>query len=452
MIWALLGPSIILLTQAVAALVVADGFGLVNLSAYGHRTALLVAICVLVLVTAAELSVGFWTRARRSRAELMKERRRLDAGVFAERTASSEHSSPTWDSPRRGNTFLVTPARLLRALTHDLKEEPSQRAHARWVNARFGLEVTWAYEMLTELGVPAARQISRRLTLADVRAAGALTAFLLGVTTAIAVVLSGISYAVVWFASAFNRLNNWERFLLPASCISALVFLTFNIREGLARASKAYGRGYLRGEREFYSDVQRLLELHRFDLYRSLALQAPRDAREEREMPVADWRRGAGGPAYVHDDPQEGNATERQDGFTAFLRGPDLVPYQGFVSWEFQNDAVMMAFAASPLLADGLARVEVEGSATDRYAPFELTANSQDVALVEVRAAVRAPVDGNPAHVSFSFTRLNGTAADMPVIWIEVRQRGRFIRLLRVQQAKGGGSTPLVEAKPSGSE
>jgi hypothetical protein len=317
----------------------------------------------------------------------------------------------------------------LRHFARLLRSKEREYLYSKRFVSRFGLEPTWAFEMLAELGLPAAQQISRRATLIDARAAGDLTALLFGVVAA-EVLGFGLTNSTGMTADLWT------------SVVGLVVVLLIVGRFWAAVTSR---KTFLRNEEQFYPQVERLLELHRFDLYRSLALQPPRDADQEREVSLAEWRRGDGGPAYALGEGQvdaADNMRQQMTGLTDLLRGPELVAYEGFVSWEVRGDGVLLMFASTPLLPGGSARVEVEGSATDRYAPFELTANSQDVALVQVRAAVQAPVDGRPSQVTFDFSGQEAAKHEVPVIWIEIRQRGRFIRLLRVPLTTASARLP----------
>ena len=214
-------------------------------------------------------------------------------------------------------------------------------------------------------------------------------------------------------------------------------------------------REFLENEDQFYPQIEQILELHRFDLYRALALQAPRDAHEERDLPLARWRQGHGDVRYaLPEAPEQSDVREQVQGLTDLLRGPELVPYEGFVSWELRKDRVELVFARTPTAkAAGNARLQVEGSAAENYAPFDVTANSEDVSLVQVRASAQAPVDGRAARVTFNFTSRPDVEGREPVIWFEIRQRGRFIQLLRVQAHQGSSSiaAPAADVATEGS-
>jgi hypothetical protein len=95
---------------------------------------------------------------------------------------------------------------------------------------------------------------------------------------------------------------------------------------------------------------------------------------------------------------------------------------------------VRLIFAKTPVAgATGSTSLQVAGSGSGSHAPFDITASSEDVVLTQVRRAVQAPVDGRTAQCSFDLApRPDGGSRRAPVIWFEIRQRGRFIQLLRV--------------------
>jgi hypothetical protein len=289
---------------------------------------------------------------------------------------------------------------------------------------RFGLEPTWAYRTLSNLGVPDAVRITRRARLLDARAVGATTATVLGLVP-VAFLAANLFYE--------PRKGNALAIALILFAI-LLVILLVRIARALTLGSDSEFTAF---EREYYAQVAQLLELHRFDLYRALAVDVPASAGDERRLAIPGWRQGGDIKYAIPAASGPGDVQEQVAEIADLLRGPQLVAYDGYISWEVTESQVRLTFAGDPVSgAEGTAPLQVEGAGTEAHAPFDVTANSQDVNLDQVRARVPAPTNGRPATAAFTFTRgpdLNGAGAS--VIWLEIRQRGRFIQLLRVQAA-----------------
>jgi hypothetical protein len=310
-----------------------------------------------------------------------------------------------------------------RAVARLASGEESASHEARRVIGRFGLEPTWAFRQLDEnLRVPAARQLARRLQLADAQWAGRMTAFILSTAFLLG--------ACVYFSIQ-----------LPSGGVAAAVTLLLLLLVFAASqfvATRAAGLAvYQLNARQFYTQIGDLLELYRFELYRALAVPFPRDSNQERKSGISAWRLGSGSVTFDGGDAPDDNGDVRQQvaALTELFRGSELVPYDGYVSWQVSKDKVELAFSRMPVLGDGHAHLQVAGSRDAPDAPFEITADSAAVTLVKVRDSVRAPVDGSTARTTFDFQRRSDTGAETPELWFEISQLGRFVQLLRVPAA-----------------
>ena len=217
---------------------------------------------------------------------------------------------------------------------------------ARRIVRRFGLEPTWGFKVLDTMGIPAAQRLTRQTTLADARDSGLAVALLIGTAGFVAIEVGLV------LGRESPTVNG---------AIWGIVAILCLLLTGRLQAVYNYQRVFLVNEQRYYSELEQLLELHRFDLYRFLALQAPRDAEEERGLSLAEWRQGAGGPAYATAAGDANTVGDQVAALTDLMRGPELVAYQGFVSWQFLERAVELTFAGHPTSANGSARVEVEG-------------------------------------------------------------------------------------------
>jgi len=431
--WALLGPSIVLLIQVEAVLVIADALGALNLRVDAARWSAAIALGVLVLVIAAQLSTGLWRRARDARTDLLD--RRLYAEADPGRGLLDGYGRDF--SPRRFQSWMRNVMDLLPDVR--IRGFPPRRYYPgdyrskklETIAWRFGLEPTWAYRMLDELGNPAARHLTRQTQLLDARAAGD--------TTALAVAVASLAGAVV-VVVPLNSAARWA--------VVVVIALLAVARGVIIVRSK---HEFLKNEEQFYPRLERLLELHRFDLYRALDVEVPRDTHEERDQPLAKWRQGRGDVRYALPEASgDSDVREQVQGLTDLLRGPELVGYEGYISWEVREDRVLLVFAKTPVPeATSSASFQVEGSGAESYAPFDISANSEDVVLTQVRKAVHAPVDGRPVRVSFDLTlRPAAARRRAPVIWFEIRQRGRFLQLLRVSADAGAANSAAPPAQP----
>ena len=210
-------------------------------------------------------------------------------------------------------------------------------------------------------------------------------------------------------------------------------------------------RDFRAHEEQYYSQLERLLELHRFELYKALALEAPRDARDERDGQLGEWRQGRGDIQYaLPESSGDSDVREQVQGLTDLLQGPELIGYEGFVSWELHKDQVQLVFAKAPVDgADGSTSLQVGGSGRGSRAPFDIAANSEDVTLTQPRTAVQVPVDGRATRVSFDMALRNSAGKrGVPVVWFEIRQRGRFIQLLRVPVGPDPQTPTTIAAAP----
>jgi hypothetical protein len=497
--WALLGPSLVLLVEVESAFVLIDGLRPSALPEDLHGGRALVAGTVLLVVVGAQIALALLHGVQAAHQELTEQRAVLEEKVLIKLTHPLAYGpwetmpdaptplsdlliklthppaygpwetmpAPQSDAPTPLSGLLVVPS--LRALRSHLKkltsespnksDDPTGRRTLRWhlrklasdssarrknesgdatgryqvallrrIVHRFGLEPSWAVRTLDSLGVPAARAIARDTKALDARWAGRITAFL---------------FAALAFGLAFVIDETIPQLVFAAGLVVVL-FFQFH-------AARAAGRALLRHEFRYYLHIEPVLELHRFDLYRALAVRSPRYSHEEQMGPLAAWRLGsddisfdtAAAPDVSGMQDQVAGVAQQLQGdvsgvrdqvasLAQLLRGPELVPYDGFVSWHTRSDGVDLAFARTPILSDGYARIQVTGSGEGPLAPFDITADSSDVALVQVRATVAAPIDGATARTTFDF-RSAENAISVPELWFEISQHGRFLQLLRIR-------------------
>lgn len=431
LIWALLGPTFVLLLEVESALALLDGLGVLPGQLRGWQT--LVAGAVLAMVLAAQLSAALSHRVGAARGEVSARRRQSeDKGIkgITERTPapaiekSQSHDTSTSTSTPARMRRDFRPTRSLMRLAEKVKTDPDEISGARRIHKRFGLEPSWAFQQLDEnLGLPAARRLTREAQLSAARWAGHMTALVFAVAAFLA--SYGLSFSVS--DSAHGVLETlWSFFGLTA--LLALLATGQYLAAGVA------GGAVVLNEEQFYPHVETLLELHRFDLYRALDIQSPRDSSEEQNGQITAWRLGSGRLSFEQN--ATGNDSDVQQqvaGLAEMLRGPELVAYDGFVSWEAGDDQVELAFARTPVLDSGYAQLQVNGSGTASHAPFDITADSEGVTLIKVRASVNAPVGEGAARTTFGFRRRPDARQDAPELWFEISQRGRFIQLLRVK-------------------
>ena len=443
LVWALLGPSFVLLIEVESALAVLDGLAF-HFRPPGQLRGwqAVVGGAVLVMVLAAQLSTALWRRLGSARSQVSQRRGALEAKAYVDwqsaqaggKASSSDvvssrpapdpgsFSGPIPDSGSPpGRVFW--PSAVLAWLAGDPGEND-----LKWplrILERFGLEPSWAYQQLDEnLAVPAARRLTQRARLADARWAGH--------ATALAFSLIAIVTTTIWLVvstQAATSVKN-ETVVAPVVVLGLLLVLSL----GQYFATGTAGRTVIRREGQFYPQVESLLELHRFELYRALTVPSPRDSSEERKGRISAWRLGEGRISFEPEGAAgEGDVRQQVAGLTEMLLGPELAAYDGFVSWNVGDDQVELAFGHTPVLGGGHARLQVNGSPDASYAPFDITADSEGVALVDVRKAVQAPVGEGETRTAFDFQRLSGAGPQPPELWFEISQRGRFIQLLRVK-------------------
>ena len=178
------------------------------------RRSAAIALGVLVLVIAAQLSTGLWRRARDARTDLLDRRLAAEADPGHElRDGYGKNISRRrfQISRRRFQSWMINVMDLLPDVRirgfpplNDRRDDPGayQRDHAgdcQQLAWRFGLEPTWAYRMLDELGNPAARHLTRQTQLLDARAAGDTTALAVAVEASPApVVVLPLNSAARW--------------------------------------------------------------------------------------------------------------------------------------------------------------------------------------------------------------------------------------------------------------
>jgi hypothetical protein len=453
--WALIGPTFILLIEVESALALLDGLGLLPGQLRGWQA--LAAGAVLALVLAAQLSTTLWRRATAVRSELFVRRRRLEEEESAAARARAKSaykprkasvSTPTGadgadsvsaapDSLKAPSVFILT--RSLRKLSVEMSRKSAGFEAAKRILERFGLEPSWALQQLDEnLAVPAARRITRVAQLAAARWAGYMTAFIFALV-ALFSTYGWLGYALS--SSADKPPSYAHELIWTGSVLEVLLSL---LAIGQYFAIETAGGAARAGEEHFYPEVENLLEFNRFDLYRALDVPSPRDSSEEEKGVISAWRLGSGRISFEQVQPGgESDVQQQVDGLAELLRGPELVSYDGFISWEARDEQVELAFARTPVLNDGYARLQVSGSRTASHAPFDITADSDAVDLVKVRATVNAPVDEGAARMTFDFQRHVEAGLEPPELWFEISQRGRFIQLLRVKAPR-----PSSQPKP----
>jgi hypothetical protein len=433
--WALLGPAFVLLVEVESVLAVLDGLAFHFRppgQLRGWQT--LIGGAVLVIVLAAQLSTALWRRLGSARSQVSQRRRAMEAKVYADtylkptggKVTSKQDASPG-PIPDSGPVFgfALWPPAPLTAVFGDDSEDGNDFKWARRILERFGLEPSWAYQQLDEnLAVPAARRLTQRARLTEARWAGH--------ATALTFALIAIPVTVVWLVVSTQTAASakGETAVAPAVVLGLLLVLSL----GQYFATGIAGRTVIRHEGQFYPQVEALLELHRFELYRALAVPSPRDSIEERKGRISAWRLGEGLVIFEQEDTGGGGDVRQQvAGLTEMLLGPELTEYNGFVSWNVGEDRVELAFGHTPVLGGGHARLQVNGSPGGSYAPFDITADSEGVSLVDVRKAVQVPVGEGEARTVFDFQRLSDAGPQPPELWFEISQHGRFIQLLRVK-------------------
>ncbi len=426
--WALLGPVLVLTVEVESALVVLTGLGYLSPRLDGWS--ILVACVVLVLLTAAQVSTALRQHLGAARREFAEHRRSLEELALAElgrRERDAEQQVPLKAKPDRDlerlSAPVLWPARRLR-------RDPSLRVvglrDGGRIVERFGLDPSWALRHLDEdLGIPAARRLSRRARLADARWAGHATTALFASIGAVTVTVIAASASAAASAAVVAGQGNGRP--VVSLVVTALLAVVAGAETFAARRA---GGAVIAQEAGFYREVEALLELHRFELYRALAVPLPSDSAEERGGWLSAWRLGNGSVAFARTE--EGTDGEPRGDAAGSARPGQLVPYEGFVSWATGDDSIELAFGRAPVLDDGHARLQVGGSDAASHAPFDITADSSSLNLLQVRASVQAPVDGRTVRRTFDFTR-TADAGPEPDLWLEISQRGRFVQLLRVR-------------------
>ena len=456
--WALIGRSVIFLVQVEAILVVADAFDVFRLRPDVSRWPILVAVALFFLIAAVQLAAWGWQRSRAAweqRLDIFLELETGQLNRIRARSASKETSSlgkgpekepeaatpaaaepmpvsPEAATPAAAEPTPVSPEAATPAAAEPTLVSPEAAELAGRIVARFAMEPTWAYQLLAASGVPAATSITRSLQLRDARivgrAASAAAGLVLIAAAGLAVLLGSgreAPPAARWVVlGVLAAMFLWC--YVQTSLVSGKLF-----RPGLP--------GTLDDGNEYYAKVEQLLELHRFDLYRALGLRMPRSAREERKMSAGGWRSGDDASYAPPGAVETAEADARIQELADLLRGRQLVAYDGYISWQVDNNRVQLTFSGLPVSgAAGSARIQVEGDSNESHAPFDLSADSQDVLLSQVQESVRAPVKQGMAHATFNFSRRpTKQQPTEPVIWFEIRQLGRFIQLLRVPLAAG---------------
>jgi hypothetical protein len=428
--WALIGPSIILLVQVEAILVVADAFDAFRLRPDVSRWPILVAVALFFLIAAAQLAAWFWKRSRAAW------ERRL--GLFLELETSQlmrTRAHSTGQEPSRPGTGpatepdTATPAAAKRALISAAAADLAGR-----MVARFALEPTWAYQLLAASDVPVATSITRSLQRRDARLVGRATGATAGV-----VLIAAVTALLLGFGPEASPAAPAAHWVVLGVLTALFVWCYAQVGLIVPKLLRPGMPGALDDGTEYYAKVERLLELHRFDLYRALGLRMPRSAREERKMSAGGWRSGEDASYTPPGAVATAEADARVQELADLLRGRQLVAYDGYISWQVDEDRVQLTFSGLPVSgAAGSARIQVEGDSDESHAPFDLSADSQDVLLSQAQESVRAPVKQGAARATFNFSRRpTEQQPPEPVIWFEIRQLGRFIQLLRVPLAAG---------------
>lgn len=416
-----------LVIQLETVLVAVDALGAFNLRIDAARRLTAIAIAVVALMTAGQLSITLWRHSLDARKRLLDRRAEMEVRVFSDRPATPHDlRSDQRFEPAQRSSFLSFTLPAIRIRMYKPADVPERIA------SRFGFEPTWAYQVLDESGIPAARRLTRQAELVDARAAGQFTALVIALLAA-----SGLPLAV-----DFSSHGAW--IALAAILLLLLARLAAYVRTG---------REFFDNEGRYYQRLERMLELHRFELYRALAVKAPQNADEEKLLSLNMWRQGRGGIRYDLPGPQHDSEVSYQvQELTELLQGPELVAYEGFVSWLVRDSRVQLVFSRLPMPEATSAHIEVQGSNAEMHAPFEITANSAELKLLQLRCAIQAPVDGRPARATFGFVPLPVAEENRPaVIWFEIRQQGRFIQLLRVQVTPDRDAEPL-SSTPNGND
>jgi len=409
-VWALLGPALVLTVEVESLLVILNGFGQIKTGPELHGWPALIAGLVLILLIAAQVSLVLRGNLSAARRGLAERRRALEE----EKLGGTR--SGYIDSDHRRFPFPAIRLPMSRLRESKLKDNDIER-----VVGRFGLEPSWAFQQLDEdLHVPAARRLSREAQLANSRWAGHATACLL------AILLPGV---------AIQLIGAPEQQVSTTGAVVLTALLLF-IFMGQLFSTMRVGNEVVAQETRFYRKVEALLEMHRFELYRALALPLPSDAEEERDGGLAAWRLGSGNISFDRPDDRAGG--DSRAGFGEPIGLGQLVPYEGFVSWTTGDTNVELAFGRAPVLDGGHAQLQVGGTDKASHAPFDITADSTGLDLLQVRASVQVPVDGRTVRRTFNFTRTADTGPK-PELWLEISQRGRFVQLLRVLAPQGLG-------------
>ena len=444
--WALVGPTLVLLIEIESALALLDGLGTLPGQLRGWQA--LIAGALLVMVLAAQLSTALWRRLGAVRRELSEHRQELEeresaeilkpapsadaAQANMEQDKSDGASAP---NPRRVRRVL-RPTQSLAKLAKEMTRESADFKDARHILERFGLEPSWAFQQFDDnLGVPAAHRLTYKAQLVAARWAGHVTALAFAMVAFVSsyawALATGVSSSPYPSRVGIAAANNGREMLLSALVLVTLLLLLLG---GQYLATGSAGQAVILNEGQFYTQVENLLELHRFELYRALAVSSPRDSTEEKKGQISAWRLGSGGVSFDQGEASDnGDVQQQVAGLAELLRGPELITYDGFVSWEARDEQIELAFAHTPILDGGYARLEVNGSRTASHALFDITADSDGVALVKVRASVNAPVGEGAGRITFDFRRPPDAGQEPPELWFEISQRGRFIQLLRVK-------------------
>ena len=192
--WTLLGPSVVLLVQLETLLVLADAFDAFPLRAGVSRWAVSVAVAALLLVCAAQIASFLWGLACARRGRLLDRRLAFESRLAVTVVNSSGSTDPgrpseEWiahevilaEADKGGGSPQSIPDRTpvasrVRAEARRLEQDAPE---VRRLLDRFGMEPTWAYQVLSDLGQPDATDITRRVKLGDARLVGLRTALLL---------------------------------------------------------------------------------------------------------------------------------------------------------------------------------------------------------------------------------------------------------------------------------
>jgi hypothetical protein len=490
--WLRLGPTAILLVQFEAVMVLLRTAGV----GFPWGLSAVVASAVLIIITSAQLSITLsrWLASSRRRLLLMRREwegrsirtlRRagargnplspFDDDDFFRMNNDDKYSSGPGDDRWRHTEELGPPPSVRRRMARRMsiktlsqglwsiihpygmqlrswlgrldraKADESPNYDAEFgafgrVVRRFGMEPTWAFQLLVDgLHQRDAAKVTRESELVEARWAGQAAALCTFV-----VLLNLV--ALVWRGGGGGNDDAGSIALFAASYIGLILWGIALLRSGRAVAENAA---------QFYGQVETLLELHRFEIYRAVDLAPPDNSHEELAGVLLDWRSTETFVRYSDDDLHERETDARRTdepdarsvedvdrqiqfvreevaGLTDFMRGPDVVAYQGYVSWQVRDSGVEIAFGSTPALRDGYARIEVEGTRTQTHAPFDISADSSQLALRQVRLRVDAPATGEIARTVVDFEPASLAIDEPNDIWLEISQRGRFIQLLKV--------------------